>query len=40
MVILTSSREDQDLIASFIEAVKELGFFWALINERPPNGVK
>ena len=57
VVILTSSREEQDLItsydigvnayvvkpvdfASFIEAVKELGVFWALINERPPNGVK
>ena len=57
VVILTSSREEQDLLTSydlgvnayvvkpvdfpsFIEAVKELGFFWALINERPPNGVK
>jgi CheY-like chemotaxis protein len=57
VVILTSSREEQDLItsydlgvnayvvkpvdfASFIEAVKELGMFWALINERPPNGDK
>jgi CheY-like chemotaxis protein len=57
VVILTSSREEQDLITSydlgvnayvvkpvdfpsFIEAVKELGFFWAVINERPPNGVK
>jgi CheY-like chemotaxis protein len=57
VVILTSSREEQDLITSydlgvnayvvkpvdfpsFIEAVKELGVFWALINERPPNGVK
>ena len=56
VVILTSSREEQDLITSydlgvnayvvkpvefagFIEAVKELGVFWALINERPPNGV-
>ena len=26
--------------AGFIEAVKELGMFWALINERPPNGGK
>lgn len=26
--------------AGFIDAVKELGVFWALINERPPNGVK
>jgi len=57
VVILTSSREEQDLITSydlgvnayvvkpvdfagFIEAVKELGMFWALINERPPNGGK
>jgi CheY-like chemotaxis protein len=57
VVILTSSREEQDLItsydlgvnayvvkpvdfASFIDAVKELGVFWALINERPPNGDK
>jgi CheY-like chemotaxis protein len=57
VVILTSSREEQDLITSydlgvnayvvkpvefgsFIDAVKELGVFWALINERPPNGMK
>ena len=57
VVILTSSREERDLITSydlgvnayvvkpvdfpaFIEAVKELGVFWALINERPPNGVE
>ena len=57
VVILTSSREEQDLItsydlgvnayvvkpvdfASFIDAVQELGMFWALINERPPNGVR
>jgi CheY-like chemotaxis protein len=53
VVILTSSREEQDLITSydlganayvvkpvdfpsFIDAVKKLGVFWALINERPP----
>jgi CheY-like chemotaxis protein len=53
VVILTSSREEQDLVAGydlganayvvkpvdfedFIRAVKELGVFWALINERPP----
>jgi CheY-like chemotaxis protein len=53
VVILTSSREEQDLITSydlgvnayvvkpvdfpdFIDAVRELGVFWALINERPP----
>jgi CheY-like chemotaxis protein len=53
VVILSSSREEQDLIKSyrlgvnayvvkpvdfkaFIEAVKQLGIFWALINEIPP----
>jgi CheY-like chemotaxis protein len=53
VVILTSSREEQDLIAGydlganayvvkpvdfedFIRAVRDLGVFWALINERPP----
>ena len=57
VVILTSSREEQDLITSydlgvnayvvkpvdfphFIDAVKQLGVFWAVINERPPNGMK
>ena len=52
VVMLTSSREEQDLIQAyslgvnayvvkpvdfkeFIEAVKLLGGFWALINERP-----
>lgn len=53
VVILTSSREEQDLIKSykigvnayvvkpvdfkeFIEAVKQVGIFWAVINEIPP----
>ena len=53
VVILTSSREESDLITSyklgvnayvvkpvnfsdFMQAVKELGIFWALINEPPP----
>jgi CheY-like chemotaxis protein len=53
VVILTSSREEQDLIKSyelgvnayvvkpvdfkdFIQAVKEIGVFWAVINEAPP----
>jgi CheY-like chemotaxis protein len=53
VVMLTSSREEQDLVKSyklgvnayvvkpvdfqqFIDAVKELGAFWALINEPPP----
>jgi CheY-like chemotaxis protein len=56
VVILTSSREEKDLIESyklgvnayvvkpvdfqqFIEAVKELGAFWALINEPPPGSI-
>jgi CheY-like chemotaxis protein len=55
VVMLTSSREEQDLIKSyelgvnayvvkpvdfkeFIEAVKQLGVFWAVINEVPPLG--
>jgi CheY-like chemotaxis protein len=53
VVMLTSSREEQDLLATydlgvnayvvkpvdfpeFIAAVKELGVFWALLNEPPP----
>jgi CheY-like chemotaxis protein len=53
VVVLTSSREEKDLVNSydlgvnayvvkpvgfldFIEAVKGLGNFWALINEPPP----
>lgn len=53
VVILTSSREEQDLVrsyelgvnayvvkpvafAEFIKAIKLLGVFWALINEKPP----
>jgi CheY-like chemotaxis protein len=57
VVMLTSSREEQDLIRSyklgvnayvvkpvdfqqFIDAVKELGAFWALVNEPPVNSVK
>lgn len=52
VVVLTSSRDEQDLIESdqlgtnayvvkpvefekFIEAVKQLGLFWMLINESP-----
>jgi CheY-like chemotaxis protein len=55
VVMLTSSREEQDLIKSyelgvnayvvkpvdfkeFIEAVKEVGVFWAVINEVPTGG--
>ena len=56
VVMLTSSREEKDLVESyklgvnayvvkpvdfqdFISAVKELGFFWAVINEAPPTAV-
>ena len=57
VVILTSSREEKDLVESyklgvnayvvkpvdfqqFIEAVKELGTFWAVFNEPPPGSVR
>lgn len=53
VVMLTSSREDSDLVESyqlganayvvkpvdfqqFIDAVRQLGVFWAIINEPPP----
>jgi CheY-like chemotaxis protein len=56
VVMLTSSREEHDLIRSyelgsnayvvkpvrfveFVDAVKQLGLFWAVLNEQPPNGV-
>ena len=57
VVVLTSSREERDMVASyklgvnayvvkpvdfheFVNAVKELGVFWALINEAPPGSIK
>jgi CheY-like chemotaxis protein len=57
VVVLTSSREERDMVASyrlgvnayvvkpvdfheFVNAVKELGVFWALINEPPPGSVR
>jgi DNA-binding response OmpR family regulator len=57
VVVLTSSREEADMIRSyqlggnsyivkpvdfheFINAVKSLGVFWAVINEPPPGSVK
>lgn len=56
VVIMTSSREEQDLIKSyelganayvvkpvnfpaFVEAVKQVGAFWAVVNEPPPGSV-
>jgi len=56
VVMLTSSREEQDLIKSyelgvnayivkpvdfkeFMNAIKLVGVFWAIINEVPPAGV-
>jgi CheY-like chemotaxis protein len=53
VVVLTSSREEQDLVRSyhsgtnayvvkpvdfheFVEAVKELGLFWTVVNYPPP----
>ena len=57
VVMLTSSREEKDLVTSynlcvnayvvkpvnfaeFAGAVKNLGVFWALLNEPPPGSVK
>ena len=54
IVMLTSSREEQDLVRSynlgvnayvvkpvefgeFMDALKDLGFFWAVINQPPVN---
>jgi CheY-like chemotaxis protein len=56
VVVLTSSREDQDLINSynlgtnayvvkpvdfheFVDAIKELGLFWAVTNQPPPGSL-
>ena len=56
VVILTSSREERDLVEAyglgvnafvvkpvdfheFLNAVKALGVFWALVNE-PPHGIE
>ena len=55
IVMLTSSREEQDVVRSyglgvnafvvkpvgyqeFFEAVRDLGVFWAVLNEPPPGG--
>ena len=57
VVVLTSSHEEKDVVASyklgvnayvvkpvdfhqFVEAIKELGVFWAVINEPPPGSVR
>lgn len=57
VVMLTSSREESDLVESydsgvnayvvkpvnfenFVESVKQLGFFWAVINEPPPASIR
>ena len=57
VVVLTSSREEKDMVASyklgvnayvvkpvdfheFVNAIKELGIFWAVINEPPPGSIR
>ena len=57
VVVLTSSREERDMVASyklgvnayvvkpvdfheFVNAIKELGIFWAIVNEPPPGSVR
>jgi CheY-like chemotaxis protein len=57
VVMMTSSREEQDLLQSyhlgvnayvvkpvkfndFIEAVKQVGGFWAVVNEVPPGSLR
>jgi DNA-binding response OmpR family regulator len=57
VVVLTSSHEEKDMVASyklgvnayvvkpvdfheFVNAVRELGVFWAIINEPPPGSLK
>ncbi len=56
VVMLTSSREEQDLLRSynlgvnayvvkpvdfqdFVSALREIGLFWAVINEPPPGSI-
>jgi CheY-like chemotaxis protein len=57
VVVLTSSREERDMVTSyrlgvnayvvkpvdfheFVNAIKELGVFWAIINEPPPGSIR
>jgi CheY-like chemotaxis protein len=57
VVVLTSSHEEKDMVASyrlgvnayvvkpvdfheFVNAIKELGVFWAVINQPPPGSLK
>lgn len=57
VVMLTSSREEQDLLRSyalgvnafvvkpvefreFVDAIADLGIFWAVLNEPPPGSTK
>jgi DNA-binding response OmpR family regulator len=57
VVVLTSSREERDMVASyklgvnayvvkpvdfheFVNAIRELGIFWAIINEPPPGSIQ
>jgi CheY-like chemotaxis protein len=57
VVVLTSSREEKDMVASyklgvnayvvkpvdfheFVNAIRELGVFWAVINQPPPGSVR
>jgi len=57
VVVLTSSKEEKDMVASyklgvnayvvkpvdfheFVNAIKELGAFWAVVNEPPPGSIR
>jgi DNA-binding response OmpR family regulator len=57
IVVLTSSREEKDMVTSydlgvnayvvkpvdfheFVNAIKELGVFWAVINAPPPGSIR
>jgi CheY-like chemotaxis protein len=57
VVVMTSSREEQDLVKSyqlganayvvkpvkfqeFVEAVRQIGGFWAVVNQPPPDSLR